>query len=69
MTDIKIKDGYAKHKGRTVKELNEILSELEKQGYGDYEVAFGFDSNYVYTTTDGAYEIEDGTIWFEEQDF
>ena len=64
-----IKSGYAKHKGLTVTEMKELLIELEKQGYSDYELCFGYDSNYVYTATDGNYIVEDNAIWFEEQEF
>ena len=69
MTDVKIKSGYARHKGKTIKGLAIILSELIQKGYGDYEVAFGYDSDLAYTATDGEYEIEDNTVWFKEQDF
>lgn len=69
MSDVKIKSGYARHKGETVKGLALLLLELVKQGYGDYEVAFGYDSNLVYTATDGEYEIEEKTVWFKEQEY
>ena len=69
MTDVKIKSGYARHKGTTVDGLIEILSKLSQKGYGDHEVAFGYDCDLVYTATDGEYEIEEGTVWFKEQDY
>ena len=69
MVNVKIKSGYAKHNGKTVDGLLEILKELSHKGYGDYEVCFGFDGDLAYTATDGEYEIEENTIWFKEQEF
>lgn len=69
MSDVKIKSGYARHKGVTAKEMKAILNNLIRQGHGDKELCFGFDSNCVYTATDGYFDIDKDTIWFKEQGY
>lgn len=39
-----------KNKKLTVKEAKQVLEELTLQGYGDYDLAIGYDTNFVYTS-------------------
>lgn len=56
----------------TVSELKKILTNLEKDGYGNHIVWIGYDDDFAYTTVkDGTFKIqkdycrgEDG-VWFD----
>lgn len=43
----------------TVESARDVLDELVKQGYGDFELLIGYDNNLVYTCfTDKVFVIE-----------
>lgn len=44
----------------TVESARDVLNELVKQGYGDFELLIGYDSNLIYTGfTDKIYVDEE----------
>ena len=48
-----------KYDALTVESARDILDELVKLGYGDFELLIGYDSNLVYTGfTDNVFVIE-----------
>lgn len=52
----------------TVEGARDVLNELVEQGYGDFELLIGYDSNLVYTGfTDEIYvDEENGKIMVKE---
>lgn len=40
---------YDKYGDLTVESARDVLNELVKAGYGDYELLIGYDSNLAYT--------------------
>lgn len=57
-----------KYNDLTVEGARDILDELVKLGYGDFELLIGYDSNLAYTGfTDNVFVIEkDGKILVKE---
>ena len=57
-----------KYNDLTVESARDILDELVKLGYGDFDLLIGYDSNLVYTGfTDNVFVIEkDGKILVKE---
>lgn len=58
----------------TVTELKEKLQELEKEGYSDYPVCFGYDSNFGFTSPSPHYKIQvggytEGVYFFERDEY
>ena len=49
--------------GLTVKQMKEKLTQLEKEGYGDYRVWVGYDTDMAYTTASERYEVREDGIW------
>ena len=48
-----------KYDDLTVESARDVLNELVKLGYGDFELLIGYDSNLVYTGfTDNVFVIE-----------
>ena len=61
-------------KGLTVSRLRRILCTLDKAGYGDFPVCFGYDSDFAFTTPCCVYKIDDSPninrgVYFFESEF
>lgn len=52
----------------TVNDMLRLCTFLKKEGYGDDKMAFGYDSNYVYTEVgyDSLVHFEEDTVWLDE---
>ena len=49
-----------------VKSLYRVLEVLIDEGFGDYTVQFGYDSNYGFTSAKNDFDINNSTIYFKE---
>ena len=49
-----------------ISKLHAVLSELIKEGYGDYGVSFGYDCNYAATRPRNQFDIHAKSIMFLE---
>ena len=55
-----------KGKYLSVSSLKRLLEVLEDEGFGDYKVRVGYDSNYAYAGVRNDFHISDNTISFQE---
>ena len=49
-----------------IRTLHAVLEELIKNGYEDYSVSFGYDSNYAATRPRNEFDIHAKSIMFKE---
>ena len=49
-----------------IRTLHAVLTELIKEGYGDYNVSFGYDCNYAATRPRNQFDIHAKSIMFLE---
>ena len=58
-------DGF-EDKCLNVKQMHEILGILIDEGYGEYSLRFGYDSNYGSTCAMNKFDIKPDVIFFRE---
>lgn len=49
-----------------VKQLYRVLEVLIDEGFGDYDICFGYDCNCAFTKANNDFDIMDETIYFKE---
>lgn len=49
-----------------VKSLCKVLEVLIDEGFGDYSVVFGYDSNCAFTDANNDFDISNNCIYFKE---
>lgn len=54
------------HQRLDVKSLCKVLEVLIDEGFGDYNVRFGYDSNCAFTAANNGFDISNNCIYFKE---
>lgn len=49
-----------------VESLFKVLEVLIDEGFGNYDIRFGYDSNCAFTSAMNDFDINNGTIYFKE---